>query len=163
MPGPVSRSAFRVVPAVALCAALALGASACLPSSIRPTPAPPATPSPPPTPSPTPSPAPADPTPTPGPAFKLHTVVRGDTLTSLGKKYGTSARSIAYWNRDTYPSLDPESPDYNPNNLKRGWVLRLLPGEEYVPPPGDGETGEQVTPEPSDDFETEAPSASPAG
>jgi hypothetical protein len=86
-------------------------------------------------------------------------VVRGDTLTKLARLYETSGRSIAYWNRDEYPSLDPESADYQPNNLKRGWVLRVLPGQEYEPPVDDGETGEQVTPSPddSDEYEEEAP------
>jgi hypothetical protein len=92
----------------------------------------------------------------------LHTLVRGDTLTSLAHLYETSGRSIAYWNRDEYPSLDPESADYQPNNLKAGWVLRVLPGQEYAPPPGDGESGEQVTPTPDDseDYETLPPDAS---
>ena len=115
-------------------AALALAATACLPASVRPTPVPPPTPSPTPSAPPTPSPTPGPPTPTPGPTFVLHTVVRGDTLTTLARKYETSGRSIAYWNRDEYPSLDPESADYQPNNLKRGWVLRVLPGQEYEPP-----------------------------
>ena len=63
---------------------------------------------------------------------------------------GPPARSIAYWNRDEYPSLDPESANYRPNVLQRGWVLEILPGQEYVPPPDDGETGEQATPTPDD-------------
>jgi hypothetical protein len=141
---------------------LALAAAACLPASVRPTPVPPPTPTPTPSAPPTPTPTPAPPTPPPGPAFVLHTVVRGDTLTSLARLYETSGRSIAYWNREAYPSLDPTSADYQPNNLKRGWVLRVLPGEEYVPPPDDGETGEQVTPSPDDseDYETLPPDAS---
>lgn len=143
-------------------ASLALIASACLPSSIRPTPTPPPTPTPAPSPTPAPTPTPGPPTPTPGPTFVLHTVVAGDTLTKLARKYETSGRSIAYWNRDEYPSLDPESADYQPNNLKRGWVLRVLPGQEYAPPRDDGETGEQVTPTPDDseDDETLPPDAS---
>ncbi len=150
-----------------LLVAVALAVGACLPSAVRPTPPPPPTPQPTPTPSPSPTPTPGPPTPTPAPTFKLHTVVRGDTLTSLARKYRTSGRSIAYWNRDQYPSLDPESARYQPDNLKRGWVLRVMPGKEYVPPPDDGETGEQVTPEPDDfeDYETlpPDPSASPDG
>ena len=128
------------VVAVALAVA---GIAGCLPASIRPTPVPP-------------------PTPTPGPSFTLHTVVRGDSLTSIARKYDTSGRSIAYWNRDEYPSLDPESADYQPNDLKRGWVLRVLPGQEYEPPADDGETGEQVTPSPDDseEYETLPPDAS---
>ena len=80
----------------------------------------------------------------------LYTVARGDTLTSIARRHRTSGRSIAYWNRDEYPSLDPESADYRPNVLQRGWVLKILPGQEYVPPPDDGETGEQATPTPDD-------------
>ena len=76
---------------------------------------------------------------------------RGDTLTGIARRYGTSGRSIAYWNRDQYPSLDPESANYDPNALQRGWVLRVLPGEEYVPPPDDGETGESPTPSPGEE------------
>jgi hypothetical protein len=78
----------------------------------------------------------------------LHTVVAGDSLTSLGRKYHTSGRSIAYWNRAQFPSLDPESPNYNPDNLKRGWILQILPGQEYAPSASDFETG--ITPSPSD-------------
>jgi hypothetical protein len=142
--------------AVAL-VALAVLAWGCLPSSIRPTPIPTPTPTPTASPQPTPTPTPPPPTPTPGPTFKLHTVVRGDSLGSLARKYQTTARSIAYWNREQYPSLDPESADYQPNRLDRGWVLRVLPGEVYVPPPDDGETGESPTPTPPDEFESLPP------
>jgi hypothetical protein len=137
--------------------ALALVAGACLPAAIRPTPTPAPTPTPTPTPDPTPTPTPAPPTPTPAPTFLVHRVVRGDTLTSIARRYRTSGRSIAYWNRDQYPTLDPESARYNPNRLERGWMLRVLPGREYVPPPDDGETGETPSPTPPDEYETEAP------
>ena len=129
---------------------MALAVSGCLPASVKPTAPPSPTPSPSPTPLPTPTPTPAPPTPTPAPSFEVYTVKRGDTLTSIAKRFKTDARSIAYWNRDEYPSLDPESAGYRPNDIKRGWVLRLLPGKEYVPPPDDGETGEQATPTPDD-------------
>jgi hypothetical protein len=90
-------------------------------------------------------------------------VKAGDTLTGLGRQFKTSGRSIAYWNRDQYPTLDPESADYAPDNLQRGWVLRILPGQEYVPPPDDGETGEEPTPSPPDEYESLPPeAASPA-
>jgi hypothetical protein len=164
--GRSTRTPSGVAVLVLAVAVVAVVAGACLPSAIRPTPAPVVTPTPEPT-APPPTPSPLPPTPTPGPAFVMHKVVRGDTLTSLARKYQTTGRSIAYWNRDEYPSLDPESPDYAPDNLKRGWVLRILPGEEYTPPPDEGETDEEVTPEPEEDFETEAPSedvsASPEG
>ena len=69
-------------------------------------------------------------------------------------------RSIAYWNRATYPSLDPESAAYRPDLLKAGWVLQVLQGQEYVPPPDNGESGVEVTPVPSDDggYDTGSPS-----
>ncbi len=77
------------------------------------------------------------PTPTPLPSFAVYTVVRGDTLTLIAKRFSTSARSIAYWNRDAHPSLDPDSPDYHPNDIKVGWTLQLIPGvkidEEELP------------------------------
>jgi hypothetical protein len=79
------------------------------------------------------------PTPTPLPSFALYTVVRGDTLTRIAKRFSTSARSIAYWNRAAHPSLDPDSPDYHPNDIKVGWTLQLIPGvkidEEELPEP----------------------------
>jgi hypothetical protein len=146
-----------VLPALAGILVLAVVLGACLPASIRPTPTPVPTPTPSPTPSPSPTPTPAPPTPTPGPTFLLHKVVRGDTLTSLARKYRTSGRSIAYWNRDQYPTLDPESAGYRPNYLPRGWVLRILPRREYVPPPDDGETGESPSPTPPDEFESLPP------
>jgi hypothetical protein len=91
----------------------------------------------------------------------LYTVVHGDTLVGIARRFGTSGRSIAYWNRQAYPSLDPESAAYQPGMLQAGWVLQILPGQEYVPPPGDGESGVEVTPAPSDDEEYETPSPSP--
>jgi len=54
-------------------------------------------------------------------------VVRGDSLLGIAARYKTSGRSIAYWNRDTYPSLDPDSKDYQPNRIEIGWKLRLIP------------------------------------
>ncbi len=131
----------------------------CLPASVRPTPTPASTPGPTATPAPAPTASPAPPTPTPGPTFLLYTVVRGDTLVGIGRRFGTTGRSIAYWNRAAYPSLDPESSAYRPDLLQAGWVLQVLPGQEYVPPVDDGESGEEVTPAPSGDeeYETESP------
>jgi peptidoglycan/xylan/chitin deacetylase (PgdA/CDA1 family) len=109
-------------------------AGGCLPSSVSPTPTPgPVTPSPSASPSPTTTATPATPTPTPGPASIVHTVVAGDSLVSLGRRYETTGRSIAYWNRAAYPSLDPESPDYDPNRIEIGWRLTIYPGEVYEP------------------------------
>jgi peptidoglycan/xylan/chitin deacetylase (PgdA/CDA1 family) len=83
--------------------------------------APPASPSAAPT-VPTPPTTPASPTPL------TYVVVRGDTLTSIARRFSTDVRSISYWNRDRYPSLDPESPAYNPNAIAAGWELALIPG-----------------------------------
>jgi len=69
------------------------------------------------------------PTPNPSPAFVVHEVRGGETLTSIARLYGTTARSIAYWNRDRYPSLDPDSTTYDPNRIVVGWTLRLIPTE----------------------------------
>jgi hypothetical protein len=81
------------------------------------------------------------PTPTPAPTFAVYTVSRGDNLNSVAKKYATTARSIAFWNRATYPSLDPESAGYAPDRLQVGWTLLLIPGLVY-----DEETGDPVLP-----------------
>jgi len=150
--------------ALAATLALALVAAACLPGSIRPTPPPTPTAPPAPTAPPTPTPTPGPPTPTPAPTPVAYRVERGDTLISIARKFKTDGRSIAYWNRATYPSLDPEGSHYNPNNLQLGWVLQVLPGQKYVPPEDDGESGEQVTPRPVEqatddgvDYATPAP------
>jgi nucleoid-associated protein YgaU len=79
---------------------------------------------------PTPSPSFIRPTPTPLPSFTTYTVVSGDTLSSIARRFMTSERSIAFWNRTTYPSLDPDSPDYEPDRIKVGWVLQIIPGVE---------------------------------
>ncbi len=141
----------KVLAASLLAVSIVLGG--CLPASVRPTPAPTATSTPPPTAPPSPTPTAGPPTPTPGPTFALYKVRPNDTLIALAKRFGTTLRSIAYWNRDKYPSLDPESPDYSPNRLEVGWVLRILPGQEYVPSPSDFETGVDVTPSPDDEYE----------
>jgi hypothetical protein len=73
------------------------------------------------------------PTPTPLPTFLVYTVRPGDTLTSIARQFGTTARSIAFWNRTTYPSLDPDSTDYAPDSIKAGWKLLLVPDIELDP------------------------------
>jgi LysM domain len=73
------------------------------------------------------------PTPTPLPTFLVYTVRPGDTLTSIARLFGTTARSIAFWNRATYPSLDPDSPKYAPDSIKAGWNLMLVPDVELDP------------------------------
>jgi hypothetical protein len=145
---------------VALLALAILPVAGCIPAGIRPTPSSDvsATSTPPPTPA-TPSPSPGPPTPTPGPTFAVYNVVRGDTLTSIARRFHTSPRSIAYWNRAIYPTLDPESAKYQPDNLQAGWVLHVIPGAEYSPPPGDGETGIDSTPTPPDATDAPSPGA----
>lgn len=83
------------------------------------------------------------PTPTPQPAFTVYVVRTGDSLTGIAAKFRTSGRSIAFWNRGAYPSLDPDSPTYAPDRIAVGWQLRLIPGVEVdedalpeVPVPG---------------------------
>ena len=69
----------------------------------------------------------ARPTPSPGPTFRMYEVKNGDTLTSIARRFRTTERSIAWWNRGFYPSLDPESRDYDPNTIRVGWMLVVLP------------------------------------
>jgi hypothetical protein len=90
------------------------------------------------------------PTPTPPPTFLVYTVQPGDTLTSIARDQGTTARSIAFWNRQRYPSLDPDSPKYAPNRIETGWELLLVPNVELDP---------EDLPEPSPS-ESAAPSTS---
>jgi len=71
---------------------------------------------------------PLRPTPTPVPTFASYTVRRGDTLDALARRFGTTRESLAYWNRATYPSLDPDSPTYDPDRIEAGWTLVYLPG-----------------------------------
>ena len=73
------------------------------------------------------------PTATPLPTFLVYTVRRGDTLTSIARAHATTARSIAFWNRGRYPSLDPDSPQYAPNRIEVGWELVLIPEVELDP------------------------------
>ncbi|MES2209639.1 MAG: polysaccharide deacetylase family protein [Chloroflexota bacterium] len=84
----------------------------------------------PPTPSPTASAVPSfvRPTPTPAPTFMSYVVRAGDSLTSIARAFSTSPRSLAWWNRGTYPSLNPESEGYDPNHIEPGWTLVLIPG-----------------------------------
>jgi Tfp pilus assembly protein FimV len=87
---------------------------------------------------PRPSPTFVRPTPSPQPSFVTYVVQSGDSLNSIAREFRTTARSIAWWNRGAYPSLDPESGDYDPNRLQVGWRLRVLPDtvvDENDPPP----------------------------
>jgi peptidoglycan/xylan/chitin deacetylase (PgdA/CDA1 family) len=79
-------------------------------------------------PSPTPLPTFVRPTPTPEPTFFAYVVRAGDSLNSIADRFRTSARSIAWWNRGSYPNLDPQSAAYEPDHIEPGWVLVLIPG-----------------------------------
>ena len=92
----------------------------------------------------------ARPTPSPAPTFLTYVVRSGDSLNSIAKKFRTTARSIAWWNRGTYPRLDPESPKYDPNTIRVGWVLVVLPDtvvdDENPPSPSPGPQTPEPTP-----------------
>ena len=162
---PTRRSARRRLAATVTLVALAVSLGGCLQMASRPTaePLPTATSSPSPPPGPTPTPGP--PTPTPMPTFTSYTVKSGDNLTSIARRFRTTPRSIAYWNRVTYPSLDPESSHYAPNRLQLGWVLKVLPGGLYSPSPDAADSGLDVTPAPTEYLgpPTEPPSSAPSG
>jgi LysM repeat protein len=103
---------------------------------------------------PTPTPSFVRPTPTPEPSFVVYIVKTGDTLDRIARRYHTSVRSLAYWNRIAYPSLDPDSANYKPNDIKVGWQLQLHPNTEVDPenlPPA-SETPEEPTAAPSAQF-----------
>ena len=68
------------------------------------------------------------PTPTPGPTFAAYVVVRGDNLNTIAAKFRTTARSIAFWNRVLYPTLDPLGTNYRPDRISIGWTLMVIPG-----------------------------------
>ena len=143
---PSRARAASIVAALVATAGLVAG---CLPTTLRPTPSPSvaATPSAS-SAAPSAAPSPTLPTPTPAPTFLVHVVARGDTLLTIGRRYGTTGRSVAYWNRERYPSLDPDSPDYEPDAIAVGWELRLIPGQTFVP--SDDESPPPVaTPQPS--------------
>lgn len=161
---PARRSTCRRRLGVALTlAALTVLLGGCLQMAERPTGTPGPTPTSPPSPS-SPTPTPGPPTPTPAPTFAVYTVRSGDNLTTIARRFSTTPRSIAYWNRDTYPSLDPESPHYAPNNLQIGWALRVLPGALYSPPPEPADSSLLVTPVPTEYLgpPTEPPSGAPS-
>lgn len=100
------------------------------------------------------------PTPTPGPTFISYTVRAGDSLNTIAHKFNTTARSIAWWNRGMYPSLDPEAVRYNPGHIELGWVLVLIPGAKVddANPPTPSPGPPTPTPGPS----SASPSAAPS-
>ena len=141
----------RSLPLLAL--ALAVAMAACVPEVGRPGGSAqrsnePATPTPGPT-GPTPPPSFVPPTPTPVPSFRAYEVVAGDTLLSIARTFDTTGRSIAYWNRGTYPHLDPESDDYRPNLIQVGWVLLIIPGAVVDPQTLPDQTPRPASPDPN--------------
>ena len=77
------------------------------------------------------------PSPSPQPTFTSYVVRVGDSLTSIAGTFSTTPRSIAWWNRGAYPTLDPTSEVYDPNRIEPGWTLVLIPGrtvDEASPP-----------------------------
>lgn len=89
-------------------------------------------------PSDTAAPSPTEPSPSDGsspsptgvasPTPLTYVVAPGDTLSSIARRFSTDVRSLSYWNRDRHPSLDPDSPDYDPNKIVVGWRLLVIPG-----------------------------------
>ncbi len=73
----------------------------------------------------------ADPTASPAPGT-TYTVQRGDTLSSIARRYGTSAQQIQTWNAARYPSLASD-----PGTIEPGWVLIVSddPGAQPLPTP----------------------------
>lgn len=128
MTGPRRRLALLAIALVLL--------GACVPqpiarATVSPTGGPPATATATPAPtSPTPPPSFVRPTPTPLPTFLSYVVKPGDTLDAIARAHGTTARSLAFWNRVAYPSLDPDSAGYAPDRIAIGWVLLLVPDIE---------------------------------
>jgi peptidoglycan/xylan/chitin deacetylase (PgdA/CDA1 family) len=68
------------------------------------------------------------PTPTPLATAVTYVVQSGDTLSSIARRFSTTPFSIAFWNRETHPSLDPESEGYAPDRIAIGWTLAIVPG-----------------------------------
>ena len=132
MPGPTARQLARLVAGSAVVILVAGCGLGDLParssgSSEAPSSVPSASPAPSASPSSSPGPT-AAPTASPLPSAFVYVVKAGDSLVSLGHRFGTTGRSIAYWNRKTYPGLDPDKSTYNPNLLEIGWRLTIYPG-----------------------------------
>lgn len=117
---------------------------------------------------PTPPPSFIRPTPTPLPTFFVYVVRSGDTLSSIASTFATTRLSIAVWNRQAYPSLDPESAEYRPNRIVIGWMLRLIPNVEIdeeellQPSPSPSDGGAPATPSPETAATTRPASPAPS-
>jgi len=77
---------------------------------------------------PTPIPTFVRPTPTPLATAVTYVVQSGDTLSSIARRFATTPFSIAFWNREAHPTLDPESEGYAPDRIAIGWTLAIVPG-----------------------------------
>jgi hypothetical protein len=60
-------------------------------------------------------------------------VKAGDTLVAIADRFGTDVLSLAFWNREAHPSLDPDSAEYRPNRIEVGWILQLVPDVKVDP------------------------------
>jgi peptidoglycan-N-acetylglucosamine deacetylase len=88
------------------------------------------------------------------------TVRSGDTLASIARSNGTTWQSLVFWNRESYPSLDPANAAYNPHRLEAGWQLQVLPGTvvSFDAPLPTASTASPATPRPTS---AQAPTATP--
>jgi hypothetical protein len=153
MPEMGTRSRLEIVLATVLAACVPTPASRDIaepPSTVASASATPAAPAP--TAGPSPTPSFERPTPNPSPTFLAYEVRAGDSLTSIARLFGTTARSIAFWNRARYPSLDPDSDAYEPNRIEVGWTLLLVPtevvAEDELPDPTPTPTPTPASPTP---------------
>ena len=128
MPHPIRATILAATLAIAACVPTPAGRPSATPEPATAAPTPELTPS-----GPTPVPSFVRPTPTARPTFMAYVVVPGDTLESIARKFGTTPQSIGFWNRSSYPSLDPDSPGYEPDRIRIGWTLRLIPETEADP------------------------------
>jgi peptidoglycan/xylan/chitin deacetylase (PgdA/CDA1 family) len=60
----------------------------------------------------------------------IYVVLAGDTIYSIGRRYGTSVEQIVAWNADRYPSLGDD-----PTTLQPGWELIVAGGPNVTPRP----------------------------
>jgi LysM domain len=95
------------------------------------------------------------------PSFFVYTVRPADSLLSIAHRYRTSALSIGFWNRDRYPTLDPDSTGYEPDAIQVGWHLQLIPDTTFDGNDSGGGGDPNASPDTSDP-PSAAPSDSPA-
>ena len=72
------------------------------------------------------------PTPSASGAVTLYTVVAGDTLSSIARRFATSVGQLQAWNQDRYPTLATD-----PGTVQAGWQLVVAgrPGVTPLPTP----------------------------